>query len=136
MENATNGLIMAGSILIGVIIISLFVYMFSNMGSITKDFEETVNVKAVQKFNEPFEKYIGRDDLTTHDLVTVYNLKKDINNEAGAEILKVVGIPTQQIESDLKKFLLSDKKYECLEDKVKYSEETQKITYLEFKEVK
>lgn len=135
MENATNGLIMAGSVLIGVIIISLFVYLFSNIGSITKEFQENVDLGAVQKFNQPFEKYIGRDDLTAHDLLTVYNLAKQANDEAGAEIVILKGISTQDMKN-LSIFLSNQKKYKCLEDKVQYSHETKKITYLEFSEVK
>ena len=57
MENATNGLIMAGSVLIGVIVLSLFVYLFSSMGTTAKEFQEEMDRTSVLKFNEPFEKY-------------------------------------------------------------------------------
>lgn len=134
MENATNGLVMAGSILIGIIVISLFVYMFSNMGNISKNFQEDMDSTSVLKFNEPFEKYIGKTDLTSYDLLTVYNLAKDINKKAGFEVITIKGITTQDL-ADLSVFLSNEKVYKCLANKVKYSDETQKITYMEFKEV-
>lgn len=135
MENATNGLIMAGSVLVGVIIISLFVYMFSSMGGIAKEFQENIDLGAVQKFNEPFEKYIGREDLTAHDLLTVYNLVNQVNNEADMKIIELKGITTQDIKN-ISAFLSNQKTYKLLSENVKYSTETQKINYIEFKEVK
>ena len=135
MENATNGLIMAGSVLVGVIIISLFVYMFSSMGGIAKEFQENIDLGAVQKFNEPFEKYIGREDLTVHDLLTVYNLVNQVNNEADMKIIELKGITTQDIKN-ISAFLSNQKTYKLLSENVKYSTETQKINYIEFKEVK
>ena len=68
MENATNGLIMAGSVLIGVIVLSLFVYLFSSMGTTARNFQENIDQAAILKFNEPFEKYIGRNDITPHEV--------------------------------------------------------------------
>lgn len=135
MENATDGLLMAGSMLIGIIVISLFVYMFSSMGGIAKDFQENIDLGAVQKFNEPFEKYIGREDLTAHDLLTVYNLVNQVNNEADMKIIELKGITTQDIKN-ISAFLSNQKTYKLLSENVKYSTETQKINYIEFKEVK
>lgn len=139
MENATNGLMMAGSVLIGIILLSLFVYMFSSMGNITKEFESTMSEQSIRKFNEPFEKYIGRTDLNTHDLLTILNLKIQRDKDAelsgeieeGKEIIKLEGIPTNPNNIDL-----SDNKtrYTCIENSAEYSLETQKLTKLVFKE--
>ncbi len=135
MENATNGLIMAGSVLVAIIVLSLMVYMFSSMGSIAKNFQENIDLTAVQKFNEPFEKYIGKDNLTAHDVMTAYNLAEKINTEAGMKVVEISGIKAQDMK-DMSSFLSSEKRYVCLEKTVKYSSETQKISFLEFKEKK
>lgn len=135
MENATNGLIMAGSVLVAIIVLSLMVYMFSSMGSIAKNFQENIDLTAVQKFNEPFEKYIGKDNLTVHDVMTAYNLAEKINTEAGMKVVEISGIKAQDMK-DMSSFLSSEKRYVCLEKTVKYSSETQKISFLEFKEKK
>jgi len=83
MENATNGLMMAGGILIGILVVSLFVYMFTTIGGISKDFQEDIDATAIQKFNEPFERYINREDLGPHDLLTIQNLVDEVNEQEG-----------------------------------------------------
>lgn len=138
MENATNGLMMAGSVLIGIIVLSLFVYMFSSMGNITKEFEANMGEQSIRKFNEPFEKYIGRTDLNTHDLLTIVNLKIQRDKDAelsgeieeGKEIIKLEGISSNPNNIDLS----SITKYTCIEDRVVYSKKTGKIEKLVFKQ--
>lgn len=135
MENTTNGLIMAGSVLIGVIVLSLFVYLFSSMGSTAKEFQETVDKTAILKFNESFEKYVGREDITPHEVLTAFNLAKEKNEEAGETIMTIKGISNNLI-NDEAAFLTSGKVYKCESKSVKYSDITQKIVEMEFKEVK
>lgn len=135
MENATNGLIMAGSMLIAIIVLSLFVYLFSSMGGIAKNFQENIDQNEVLKFNEPFEKYVGKENLTPHDVMTVYNLAEQVNSDAGFEMIEIAGIKSQDLK-DVSSFLSSEKRYKCVENTVRYSDETQKICYMEFKEVK
>lgn len=135
MENATNGLLMAGSVLIGVIVISLFVYLITTMGGITKNFQEEMDLTSVQKFNEQFEKYIGRTDINTHEMLTIYNLCEAINNENGEEVIKFKGITIQDLE-DKTQFLSSEKIYQCKPEDVQYSNETGKILSIQFKEYK
>lgn len=134
MENASNALVMAGSVLIGVIVISLFVYLFSSMGSMTKEFQEDIDYTSIQKFNEQFEKYIGRTDINTHELLTVYNLVQAINKEAGEEIVKFKGLTASELK-DLTKFLSSGQLYRCDEVQDQYNVETGKIKSIEFKKV-
>ena len=107
MENATNALIMAGSVLIALIIVSLFVYMFSSMGSIAKDFQEEIDSKSVQKFNEQFEKYVGRNDLTPQDVLSAYSLAESINKYYGEKMVVALGITSKDFE-DMNKFLSNE----------------------------
>ena len=132
MENATNGLIMAGSVLIGVIVLSLFVYLFSSMGTTAKEFQEEMDKTSVLKFNEPFEKYMGREDLTPHDVLTIYNLVKERNQEAGYDIIDINGVNI----GDEAEFLTSGKTYKCETKDVSYSNDTGRIETMEFKEVR
>ena len=134
MENASNALLMAGSVLIGVIVISLFVYLFSSMGSMTKEFQEDIDYTSIQKFNEQFEKYIGRTDINTHELLTAYNLVQAVNKEAGEEIVKFKGLTASELK-DLTKFLSSGQLYRCDEVPDQYNVETGKIKSIEFKKV-
>ena len=133
MENAVDGMIMAGSVLIAIIVISLFVYLFTSMGGIAKNFQESMDDSAVQKFNDKFEKYIDNENLTPHDVVTIYNLIDEINYEQG---MTVISTNARIDVANISNFLSSDKRYKCLADDVKYSSETGKIEYLAIKEVK
>jgi len=137
MENATTGLLMAGSVLIGIIILSLFVYLFSNVGAITKDFQEEINATSVQKFNEQFEKYSGRGNLTVHDLVTVKLLVDSIKSENGdvVNIIKPQNVdlsnPTELLSSSVSSE--TTVYYKCTN--LTYSEETGKVQSITFVKV-
>lgn len=134
MENASNALIMAGGVLVGVIVLSLFVYLFSHTGSLSHEYQQEIDRISIVRFNEQFEKYIGKEDLSSHDMLTLYNLVEAINNEAGEKVVEVKGVNQSDIKN-LTAFLTNGKIYKNLIDKVKYDEETGKISYLEFKEI-
>lgn len=158
MENATNGLIMAGSVLISVIVLSLFVYLFSSMGSTAKEFQENIDRTAILKFNEPFEKYIGREDITPHEVLTAVNLAKERNNqtisngESGKEndgyIIIDVEVRGGESVEDITEFLVNpvneDVFYKCDPEKVEYGtaeydgiiDETARISKIVFERVK
>ena len=158
MENATNGLIMAGSVLISVIILSLFVYLFSSMGSTAKEFQENIDRTSVLKFNEPFEKYIGREDITPHEVLTAVNLAKErnsktiANSEIGEEndgytIIDVEVVGGEDVEN-ITEFLVNpvnqDVFYKCDPEKVEYgtaqydgiTDATPRISKIVFERVK
>lgn len=74
MENASRALIMAAGVLIGVLILTLMVVLFSSASSFSKEYDETKHEESVQRFNAYFLKYIGVDKkLTIHDVVTICN---------------------------------------------------------------
>jgi len=97
VENASKALIMAGSILIGVLILSVFVYMFNTMGQYAAAAEERRAKTQVDMFNANFTKYIGQvtyvnadgsldiKDVTCtmHDVISVANLAKQSNESRG-----------------------------------------------------
>ena len=57
MENASNALIIAGSILLSILIIALGMYIFSTSSSTSN--VEILNETEIQTFNAKFEKYKG-----------------------------------------------------------------------------
>lgn len=57
MENASKVLIMGASILIGVMILSIMVYMFSDASKVNRAYEEKENSKEVSAFNSGFIGY-------------------------------------------------------------------------------
>ncbi len=80
MENASKALIMAGSMLIGVIIISIGVYIFTTFGGSSKNIQEQVDNRVLAEFNNNFEKFLG-SDCTIHDIVNTISFAKKNNKE-------------------------------------------------------
>lgn len=79
MENASKALIMAAGILIGMMILSLGVYLFSTFGNSASQVQEEVRKNQIAEFNSQFLKFDGRD-VTIYDILTMANLAKN-NNE-------------------------------------------------------
>ena len=80
MENASKALLMAGGVLIGIMILSLAVYLITSFGSASAEAHRTNEQNRINEFNTQFTQYEGRQDITIHDIVTVVNLARS-NNE-------------------------------------------------------
>ncbi len=80
MENAAKALIMAAGVLIGVIIITIAVYLFTNLGNTSSEIYSDVEQKKIDKFNNQFLKYDGLTTCTAHDIVSIANLAKNNND--------------------------------------------------------
>lgn len=137
MENASKALIMAGGILIGMIIVSLFVYEMSYMSTTARAYEEEMARTQVLEFNSRFESYAydseGNDEkLKAQDIVTLYNYVQEWNY--GGELNE--GHPSDLVEInfttgwDLKlTFTNIENKNDTIENfLVKYPEDTYYFT--------
>ena len=91
MENASKAILMAAGILIGVMIISIGVYLFATFGGTSQNIQEQIDGRVVAEFNNNFEKF-SNVDCTIHDIVSLAGFAKknnqdfdftdsDINNE-------------------------------------------------------
>lgn len=80
MENASNALLIAGGVLVGVLILSLAVYLFVDFGTISADVRTQKEVQQLSEFNSQFTVYEGRTDLTIYDIVTIAGYALE-NNE-------------------------------------------------------
>lgn len=80
MENASKALMMAAGVLIGLMILSLAVYLITSFGSASAEAHRTNERNRINEFNTQFTQYEGRQDITIHDIVTVVNLARS-NNE-------------------------------------------------------
>ena len=79
MENASNALIMAATILIGVLIISAGVFLFNQFGENSKTINERMEQAQKDQINAQFVKFEGVETCTAHDIVSVANLAKEYN---------------------------------------------------------
>ncbi len=83
MENASKALIMAGSILIAIIIISLGIYMFRNFSSSVEK-EANLNKQQITAFNSKISPYLG-ESISGSQVNTLMQLVRTINVKANNE---------------------------------------------------
>ncbi len=83
MENASKALIMAGGVLIGILILSLAVYLFIDFGGKASVIHDRITSNQLTQFNAQFNVYAGRNDVTIYQIITVSNLayQNNINEE-------------------------------------------------------
>lgn len=81
MENATKALLIAAGVLIGVMILSMAVYLFGVFGKSASNMEEQILANQLTQFNNKFLKYAGLTDLTIQDVITVKNYALENNKE-------------------------------------------------------
>ncbi len=73
MENASKALLMAAGVLIGMMVLSLMVYLFISFGSTSQEIREEQAQKQLNQFNTQFTSYVGKNN-TIYDVVTAANL--------------------------------------------------------------
>lgn len=125
MENSSKALIMAASILIGVLILSLMSYLFLFMSDYASKVEENLYAKEIYEFNTQFNEYDEREDLTAQDVTTIVNLVNNYNSkfEQGKndpQAIKLTGLSQDKINNILNNNLETIKIYKC---KIKYGNE-------------
>jgi len=95
MENSSNALLMAGLILIGIIILTVFVTVFANTGNFAKNIEDGITATQVQKFNNQFEKFFPYNEATKQyegkgaDIVSLMNLATEVNTKEGIKVVDI-----------------------------------------------
>lgn len=80
MENASKALLMAGGVLIGILVLSLAVYLFITFGASSKEINARIEDNQLIQFNAQFNIYADRTDIKIHDIISLANLAKE-NNE-------------------------------------------------------
>ena len=81
MENASKALLMAAGVLIGVLILSLAAYLFVYFGSTSQQIHEQNEENQINEFNSKFTSYVGKDNITIYDVITVANLATENNKK-------------------------------------------------------
>lgn len=84
MENASKALIMAGSILIAIIIISLLVMAYSNLTKTMNAKNDEQTIEQVIEFNKQYDVYY-RDNLYGSDILSLANKVADYNERQAKE---------------------------------------------------
>lgn len=124
MENAARALTMAAGVLIGIMIISIAVYLFTSLGNTSSEIYSKVEQTKIDKFNSQFLKYYGLGTCTAHDIVSIANLAKNSNEyyelEEGSELDYYVNVIVKDY-IDNNGSEKTEEKFEKLDD-AKYTE--------------
>ena len=92
MENASRALIMAASVLIGIVIISAFILMMSNLTSYQESSYSSTLSSQIAEFNNQFTTY-ARDNIRGSDMISLMNKVVDYNTRyTGTEGYTAMGI--------------------------------------------
>ncbi len=83
MENATNALLMAAGILIGILILSLGIYLFTSFGTTSAEINQRNERQQLVEFNTQYTIYADRSDLSIYDVITVANMAGQNNSQYG-----------------------------------------------------
>lgn len=132
MENASNALLIGGGILIAMLILSIGVYLFTNYNDLGTSYERTMETTEIQKFNEKFLKFEGREDITIQEIVSLANFAREYNNENGTNIKILVNTTNLAEDTNLIKKIVEDTEnkrykavispYDKLIQEIKFSE--------------
>lgn len=116
MENASKALIMAGGVLIGILLLSLAVYLFIDFGTTSADINDKNAQQQIVEFNSKFTSYENKNDLTIYDVLTVVGYAKENNKYyEGLEQYKVyVYLRGRRIED-----IIESDKVKMIEDDIK-----------------
>ena len=116
MENASKALIMAGTILISIMVVSLGVYIINMFGEYTSRQEQERANQQIAEFNAQFLKYENRKDITAQDIVTVANLAK-ANNDFYELTVADANENTYYVQVDISGILSGQDNFESEENK-------------------
>lgn len=119
MENASKALLMAAGVLIGILVLSLAIFLFSNFGTVSSNMRDEIESNQLTQFNSQFTVYAGRDDITIYDIITVANLAKENNNKYEGKndfVVSVIFNPKkyvinynlQRVDEAYKKIIIED----------------------------
>jgi len=79
MENASHALLIAAGVLVGIIILSLGIYLFQVFGGYAETTQQQMSATDIAQFNDKFLKYNGLTNLTIQDVITVKNYALEHN---------------------------------------------------------
>lgn len=85
MENATKALYIAAGVLIGIMILSLAVMLFSGLQSYVEEYKNQIESNDLNAFNNKYQKYIQEDNLTIQDIVTVAGIAYEDNSSLNVD---------------------------------------------------
>lgn len=122
MENASKAIYMAAGILVGIMILSTFVYLFREGGSVGEKYDAKQGQEQLELFNSKFEFYIKQNNSIS-DVISLINLANGNNKNNDYNASTSVSVDIE----------ISSSKYICvsakapIEDKYVYVGKSQTV---------
>ncbi len=79
MENASKALLMAGGVLLAIMVLSLGIFLFTSFGGTSSQIHDNIEENQATQFNSQFTSYMGKDNVTIHDVVSMAKLATQNN---------------------------------------------------------
>lgn len=80
MENASKALFIAVGVILGVLLLSVMIYMFRQGASVNENYDQKQISLQLELYNSQFEKF-ARDNNNIIDVISLCNLVFDVNKE-------------------------------------------------------
>lgn len=112
MENASKALLIAAGVLIGLILMTMILYSYSQISSYYKSKEQSETVKQLAEFNKQYNLY-DRDDVRGSELLSLVNKIIDYNkqNPDDEQMQIVIKIPSPDSDTSVQYFYYSYEDY-------------------------
>lgn len=81
MENAAKALIIAGGVFLAIMVLTIGVYLISNLSVVSDSYVTDLDSVELQKFNSDFEVFVGRNNITAQEIVTIISLVQQKEQE-------------------------------------------------------
>ena len=131
MENASQALIIAAGILIGILILTLGSYLYIIFGDYVSNSQAEIAKNSLAQFNDKFLKYNNRTDLTIQDIVTVKNTALANNYKHAGYDPRTTRAENNNVFVDVYKrniIILNKSDEELLSNEIEENEQPQKYT--------
>ena len=110
MENASKALLMAAGVLLGIMVLSLAVYLFTSFSQLYADVDKQNANQKLAQFNTQYTVYLHREDLTIYDVLTIVSYAKENNQKNSGDEQNIITI-TLKRESTVQNVQEKDNTY-------------------------
>ena len=108
MENASKALIIAASVILGVLLFSLMIIMFRKAAKVDEDYESNQSARTLELNNSYYEKY-NTNTNSILDLISLCNLAYSNNVECYYDVNKAIRIEINIFGSSASTFVIPSK---------------------------
>lgn len=131
MENVSKALLIAAGVLIGILVLTIAVYLFINFGKTSREYAEKLDKIEIQKYNGNFDKFTGRDDITAQEIVTAISViqQKEMGTKIYIDKVDCTNWTEEQKSDFLTNSILIKKDDNTLENSYSYDSNFYPIEY-------